>query len=195
MADDPHVTRRTYRGTDLEVSFDSDLCIHATECVRRLPAVFDRDRRPWVKADNAPADEVSRVVEHCPTGALQYQRLDGQLGEQPAAATTVTPVEDEPLAIRGDPRRPSRGRNAGEAAAGRPVPMWTVEEQAVLRQQPRQGRIPSARCESSRSSLQRRRPDNRGGDRMTACRPAVALDHGAGRCPQGVDALRLRLPV
>jgi uncharacterized Fe-S cluster protein YjdI/CDGSH-type Zn-finger protein len=102
VADDPHVTRRTYRGTDLEVSFDSDLCIHATECVRRLPAVFDRDRRPWILADNAPADEVSRVVEHCPTGALQYRRLDGQLGEQPAAATMVTPVEDGPLAIRGD---------------------------------------------------------------------------------------------
>ena len=50
------MTRRTYRGTDVEVSFDADLCIHATECVRGLPAVFDRDRRPWVLADNAPAE-------------------------------------------------------------------------------------------------------------------------------------------
>ena len=30
------MTRRTYRGTDVEVSFDGDLCIHATECVRGL---------------------------------------------------------------------------------------------------------------------------------------------------------------
>jgi len=62
------MTRRIYRGTDIEVSFDGDLCIHATECVRGLPAVFDRERRPWVFADNATAEEVSAVVERCPSG-------------------------------------------------------------------------------------------------------------------------------
>ena len=46
------MTERSYRGTDVEVSFDGDLCVHATECVRGLPAVFDRDRRPWVVGDN-----------------------------------------------------------------------------------------------------------------------------------------------
>ena len=46
------MAERSYRGTDVEVSFDGDLCVHATECVRGLPAVFDRDRRPWVVADN-----------------------------------------------------------------------------------------------------------------------------------------------
>jgi uncharacterized Fe-S cluster protein YjdI/CDGSH-type Zn-finger protein len=96
------MTRRTYRGSNLEVSFDSDLCIHATECVRGLPAVFDRDRRPWILPDNVHADEVSAVVERCPTGALQYRRLDGRPGEQPSTATTVTPIEDGPLALRGD---------------------------------------------------------------------------------------------
>ena len=96
------MTRRTYRGADIEVSFDGDLCIHATECVRGLPTVFDRDRRPWVRADNATAEEVSATVRRCPTGALQYRRLDGQPDEQPAAATTVTPVENGPLALRGD---------------------------------------------------------------------------------------------
>jgi uncharacterized Fe-S cluster protein YjdI/CDGSH-type Zn-finger protein len=96
------MTRRTYRGTDIEVSFDGDLCIHARECVRGLPAVFDRDRRPWVLADNGPAEDVSRVVERCPTGALQYRRFDGHPGEQTTATTTVTPVENGPLAVRGD---------------------------------------------------------------------------------------------
>ncbi|HEV7146706.1 MAG TPA: (4Fe-4S)-binding protein [Pedococcus sp.] len=96
------MTRRIYRGTDIEVSFEAALCIHARECVRGLPAVFDRDRRPWVLADNALADDVSRVVERCPTGALQYRRIDGQPDEQPTAATTVTPVENGPLEVRGD---------------------------------------------------------------------------------------------
>jgi uncharacterized Fe-S cluster protein YjdI/CDGSH-type Zn-finger protein len=96
------MTRRTYRGTDVEVSFDGDLCIHATECVRGLPAVFDRKRRPWVLADNATVEEVSAVIERCPSGALQYRRLDGAPNEPAGPVTTVTPVENGPLALRGD---------------------------------------------------------------------------------------------
>ena len=96
------MTRRTYRGADVEVSFDGDLCIHATECVRGLPAVFDRERRPWVLADNATAEEVSAVIERCPSGALQYHRLDGSANEPAGLVTTVTPIENGPLALRGD---------------------------------------------------------------------------------------------
>jgi uncharacterized Fe-S cluster protein YjdI/CDGSH-type Zn-finger protein len=93
--------RRTYPGELVEVSFDGELCIHATECVRRLPAVFDRDRRPWVLADNAGAEELTTVIEACPSGALQYRRLDGPADEQLPAATIVTPVENGPLLLRG----------------------------------------------------------------------------------------------
>ena len=96
------MTRRIYRGTDVEVSFDGDLCIHATACVRGLPAVFDRERHPWVLADNATAEEVSAVIERCPSGALQYRRLDAALNEPTSPVTVVTPVENGPLALRGD---------------------------------------------------------------------------------------------
>ena len=96
------MTRRTYRGTAIEVSFDGELCIHARECVRGLPAVFDRDRRPWILADEADAEDVRSVVERCPTGALLYRRLDGQPEERPATVTTVVPVENGPLEVRGD---------------------------------------------------------------------------------------------
>jgi CDGSH-type Zn-finger protein len=67
-----------------------------------LPAVFDRERRPWVLADNAAADEVSTVIERCPSGALQYRRLDGAPNEPTGSVTAVTPVENGPLALRGD---------------------------------------------------------------------------------------------
>jgi len=96
------MARRTYQGAHIEVSFDSTLCIHATECVRGLPAVFDRGRRPWVLPDNASGDDVGAVIRRCPTGALSYTRLDGQPDEQTATHTTVTPVENGPLAVRGN---------------------------------------------------------------------------------------------
>ena len=94
--------RRTYRGEKLEVSFDADLCIHAAECVRGLPGVFDRDRRPWVLPDNSSPNNVVAVIERCPSGALQYARLDGQANERPATTATITPIENGPLLVRGD---------------------------------------------------------------------------------------------
>jgi uncharacterized Fe-S cluster protein YjdI/CDGSH-type Zn-finger protein len=96
------MARRPYRGAKVEVSFDADLCIHAAECVRGLPGVFDRDRRPWILADNASNVDLVAVIERCPSGALQYQRLDGSANEQPASTTTVTPVENGPLLLRGE---------------------------------------------------------------------------------------------
>jgi uncharacterized Fe-S cluster protein YjdI/CDGSH-type Zn-finger protein len=96
------MARRSYRGEQVDVSFDADLCIHATECVRALPVVFDRSRRPWILPDNGSAEEVAAVVRRCPSGALQYRRLDGGADESPSAVVTVTPVENGPLVLRGD---------------------------------------------------------------------------------------------
>ena len=96
------MTRKAYRGAQLEVSFDADLCIHAAECVRGLPGVFDRDRRPWILADNASAPELVTVIERCPSGALRYQRHDGNTNEHAASTATVTPIENGPLFVRGD---------------------------------------------------------------------------------------------
>ncbi len=96
------MSRRSYRGEQVEVSFDADLCIHATECVRGLPVVFDRSRRPWILPDNGSADEIAGVVRRCPSGSLQYRRLDGGADEPRSPVTTVTPVENGPLALRGE---------------------------------------------------------------------------------------------
>ena len=95
------MARRAYRGTQVEVSFDTALCLHASECVRGLPGVFDRSRRPWILADSATPEELTAVIERCPSGALQYRRLDEAPDEQTDPITTVTPVENGPLALRG----------------------------------------------------------------------------------------------
>jgi uncharacterized Fe-S cluster protein YjdI len=148
------MTRRTYRGTDIEVSFDGALCLHATECVRGPPGVFDRERRPWVLADNAAVDEVSRVIARCPTGALQYLRLDGPPRRAAHGAHDGDSGQERTVGGPRSRRRPSRGRDPGAAAAGRPVPLRPFEEQTVLRQQPPRGRIPSARGQSGPGGLE-----------------------------------------
>jgi uncharacterized Fe-S cluster protein YjdI/CDGSH-type Zn-finger protein len=93
--------RRTYPGKDIEVTFDLDLCTHIGECLRRSPDVFQLRRRPWILPDASSADELAKVIERCPSGALQYRRLDGMADETAPEPVHVTPIRNGPLLVRG----------------------------------------------------------------------------------------------
>ena len=93
--------RKVYRGKDVEVSFDLDLCVHIAECLRGHPGVFDLNRRPWVLPDMAEAEAVVEIVRRCPSGALLYRRLDGGPQEDPDGPTQATPVRNGPLLVTG----------------------------------------------------------------------------------------------
>jgi uncharacterized Fe-S cluster protein YjdI/CDGSH-type Zn-finger protein len=93
--------RKVYRGRDIEVSFDLDLCVHVAECLRGHPEVFQLKRRPWILPDVAGADEVAEVVRRCPSGALLYRRLDGGQDEDHEGPTKVTPIRNGPLLVTG----------------------------------------------------------------------------------------------
>lgn len=71
------MTTREYEGSGITVYWDSDRCIHSQRCWRGVPSVFDPRARPWVHPDGALADEVARVIDTCPSGALSYTRTDG----------------------------------------------------------------------------------------------------------------------
>ena len=90
---------RSYEKGDLTVHWDSSRCIHTGICLRALPAVFNLRSRPWVQVDNADADAIVATVRKCPTGALRYER-----GGEPEPApdeTTMTPIQNGPLIVRG----------------------------------------------------------------------------------------------
>ncbi|WP_396837416.1 (4Fe-4S)-binding protein, partial [Mobilicoccus sp.] len=42
------MTRKTFTGPIVDVSFDGELCRHAAECVNGMPEVVDVSRRPWI---------------------------------------------------------------------------------------------------------------------------------------------------
>jgi uncharacterized Fe-S cluster protein YjdI/CDGSH-type Zn-finger protein len=93
--------RKVYRGRDIEVSFDLDLCVHIGECLRGHKGVFNLQRRPWLLPDEAEADLVAEIVERCPSGALLYHRHDGG-AEEAHEGTNVTPIRNGPLLVTGD---------------------------------------------------------------------------------------------
>jgi len=95
-------TERVYANDRIAVSWEPGFCIHAAECVRGLPAVFDNQRRPWVIVDNATPDEIGDVIQRCPTGALHFRRVDGGPQEPVPAQTVVRERPNGPLFVRGN---------------------------------------------------------------------------------------------
>jgi uncharacterized Fe-S cluster protein YjdI/CDGSH-type Zn-finger protein len=92
---------RAYTAPDITVYYDLGRCIHFAACIRGLPQVFDAAVRPWIQADNAPAEAVADVVRRCPTGALHY-RLEHGSAEMPQPSTTALVVQNGPLFLRGE---------------------------------------------------------------------------------------------
>jgi CDGSH-type Zn-finger protein/uncharacterized Fe-S cluster protein YjdI len=94
------VTVRRYESQGAVVLYDAARCIHAAECVRGLPAVFNPQARPWIQPESANARELAAVIHRCPTGALTLERKDGGAAEQPDATNTVAIEPNGPLYLR-----------------------------------------------------------------------------------------------
>jgi uncharacterized Fe-S cluster protein YjdI len=92
---------REYSTDRITVEWRADRCIHSANCVRSLPLVFDPKRRPWVDVNAADADAIATAVLRCPTGALNFVRHDGGPQETADVPTTLTPIRNGPLYVRG----------------------------------------------------------------------------------------------
>ncbi|KAB1187243.1 MULTISPECIES: CDGSH iron-sulfur domain-containing protein [Haloferax] len=90
-----------YEGVDVTVRYDVKRCIHARECVKGLPDVFDPNERPWIVPDNAAGDDLAEVITRCPTGALHFERNDGGWEETVPEDNTIHVAHDGPLYAHG----------------------------------------------------------------------------------------------
>jgi len=90
-----------FHGEGVNVTWSRRRCIHAAACVMNLPAVFEPGRRPWIDLSQAPAESIARVVEHCPTGALHYERTDGGAPEATPASNLALVTRNGPIYVRG----------------------------------------------------------------------------------------------
>lgn len=96
----------TVRGREVTIHFDGKLCVHSRHCVLSHPEVFVPNvKGDWIHPDAAPADEVIRIGQMCPSGAIRVDRNDGR----PVASSETAPVvntlrvrENGPLAIEGE---------------------------------------------------------------------------------------------
>ncbi|MCB9680560.1 MAG: CDGSH iron-sulfur domain-containing protein [Alphaproteobacteria bacterium] len=90
-------------GKKVRIRFDGTRCIHSRNCVLGLPAVFRANvEGEWIDPDAATPEEVLALAERCPSGAIQAERRDGKVSEQPSGRNVVAVLENGPYAVRGD---------------------------------------------------------------------------------------------
>lgn len=93
-----------YKSEKISVSFAPSVCIHAAECVKGLPNVFDTSKKPWVNVAGANPEEIIEVIDMCPSGALKYELIDYELEleKKKMEKTKITVMPNGPLMIEGN---------------------------------------------------------------------------------------------
>jgi uncharacterized Fe-S cluster protein YjdI len=94
---------KEYSTDEVVVEWEPRLCYHSKNCVRSLPQVFDDSRRPWVKVDAAPAEQVEAAVAVCPSGALRTRRV-GLERKRRRGPTELRASANGPLLVSGNVR-------------------------------------------------------------------------------------------
>ncbi len=92
---------KKYSNGELNVIWKPKKCIHAAECVKELPNVYNPKERPWIKAENATTEELKAQIAKCPSGALSYEMEGEENQEAQALETKVEIMENGPLLVYG----------------------------------------------------------------------------------------------
>jgi CDGSH-type Zn-finger protein/uncharacterized Fe-S cluster protein YjdI len=89
-------------GEKLELIYEGRKCIHSRFCVTLAPQVFLANvKGPWIHPDAMPVAPLVEVAHACPSGAIRYQRRDGQPDETAPPVNLASIREGGPYALRG----------------------------------------------------------------------------------------------
>ncbi len=88
---------KEYSNEEITVCWEPAKCIHARECVKGLPQVFNREEKPWVNMQGAATVEIMRIVDRCPSGALSYKKT----GEAEKPSARIKIIKNGPLLAEG----------------------------------------------------------------------------------------------
>lgn len=98
----PSVPLKSYTGEEVVIHFRPQLCYHSENCVRGLPEVFNRFKRPWVNANGAGYEAIIEQIGKCPSGALSYTGREGDV--RPLPEDSIIIRKNGPYVVRGDIR-------------------------------------------------------------------------------------------
>jgi len=97
-------TIKEYTNNEITIIWKPDLCIHAAECVKGLPQVFNPENRPWVDIKAANSAELMATIDKCPSGALTYKNKSEEKEEVKSENifTKINVLKNGPLIVKGN---------------------------------------------------------------------------------------------
>jgi CDGSH-type Zn-finger protein/uncharacterized Fe-S cluster protein YjdI len=91
----------TIRGAQLDLIYEGKRCIHSRFCVTLAPQVFLANvQGAWIHPDAMPVERLVEVAHACPSGAIRYQRRDGEPQEAAPPVNLAGIREAGPYAFR-----------------------------------------------------------------------------------------------
>lgn len=91
----------SYQGKEITVHDNRGVCSHRGHCTDNLPQVFRMRTEPWIAPDAEKSEEVARVIEMCPSGALSYTK-DGVLHKDLDRPPRIIVSKDGPYDVEGE---------------------------------------------------------------------------------------------
>jgi CDGSH-type Zn-finger protein/uncharacterized Fe-S cluster protein YjdI len=90
-------------GKSLTLVYEGKRCIHARFCVTGAPGVFLANvKGPWIQPDGIDTARLVEIAHACPSGAIRYERRDGEPNESAPPVNLLTVREGGPYAVRGE---------------------------------------------------------------------------------------------
>lgn len=66
---------KEYSNNEITIVWKPGVCIHAGECVKRLPDVYNLKNKPWISIENAKTMDLIDQIDACSSQALSYYRI------------------------------------------------------------------------------------------------------------------------
>ena len=92
---------KEYSNGEITVLWKPKTCIHAGECVKRLPEVYNPKAKPWIKIENATTEELKEQIMACPSGALSFITLNQDKNKNMESKTKINAMQNGPLLVDG----------------------------------------------------------------------------------------------
>lgn len=89
---------KEYSNQEIVVCWQPEKCIHARECVKGLPQVFNHSRKPWIDMKGAISEDIMKIIDRCPSGALSYKKADNS----GPCSVKIKVMKNGPLLVEGD---------------------------------------------------------------------------------------------
>ena len=84
-----------YKNDDVTVIWKPDICIHAANCAKGLPEVFNPKSKPWINVNGADSKSIISQVNKCPSGAITIEKQNIMENKESQEQKLVVQVADK----------------------------------------------------------------------------------------------------